>query len=210
MRVRSVRVYADNETYRVLRGLVTPLSLMKQSRLRPGFLLFHCNLYLFGGRDEGDRPQKASERLSLASLQWQSISPMLSGRAEFNPCFLRNCFYLCGGYCDDVEKYDPVADIFTYLRMVYGNSGSRYTQSTCAVAEDDNLTIIYQTGLWKLDLDRKKLAVFKLSMREVYSCTLPMLYNGKVYLTTIEKGPKCSIIDLKTAKFIVEISIPSN
>ena len=210
MWVRSVRLYADNETYRVLRGLVTALPLMKQSRLLPGFLLFHSNLYLFGGRDEGDRPQQASERLSLTSLHWQPITPMLSGRAEFNPCFLHNFIYLCGGYCGDVEKYDPVAEIYTYVRIVYANNGSRYTRTTCAVAEDDNLTIIYHTGMWKLDFYRKKLAVFEFYIPEVYSCSLPTLYNGKVYLTTIDKGPKCRIIDLKTATFISELSIPSN
>lgn len=210
MRVEIVRVYADNEAYRVLRGLVTSLPYMNLSRLRPGFLLFHRYLYLFGGRDEGDRPQQASERLCLSSLHWQSISPMLSSRAEFNPCFLRNYIYLCGGYSEDMEKYDPVAEIYTYLRIVYSWNGSRYTHTTCAIVEDGNLTVIYHIALWKLDLDRKKLAVFDFYKPEIYSCSPPMLYNGKVYISTFDKGPKCSFIDLKAPKFIVEISIPSN
>lgn len=181
---------------------------MVESRLRPGFLFFQSCVYLFGGRDEGDRPLRSCESLLSRSLQWKSFSPMLTARAEFNPCLLGSLIYLCGGFTYELEQYDPVADAYTCLGTAY--SGAYYSSSTCAVIEDGNLTILYRNDLWRLDLERKKLGLYEGHMGEVWSCTTPILCEGKLYLTSIEGQAKCRAIDLKAPKFRCLMSISNS
>ena len=183
---------------------------MVQSRLRPGFLYFQSCVYLFGGRDEGDRPLRSCERLLSRALNWQSCRPMLTARAEFNPCALQGLIYLCGGFAVDLEVYDPVADTYTCLQTAHISPNWGSPRTTCALVEEGNLVVLYENGLWRVDLVRKKLGVFECYSGEVWSCTSPLLYEGKLYLTSIEGQAKCRVIDLQVPKgaCLIEIQIP--
>ena len=57
----------------------------------------------------------ACERLELGTKQWHEVGNMVKQRWTFNPCEWNGEVYLCGGYSDTIETFDPRTYSFTLL-----------------------------------------------------------------------------------------------
>ena len=85
----------------------------------PGAQFLNNNLYIFGGRDAGRNHINWTYKLSK-SLQWEKMADMNQKRRYISngSVILNNQIWVCGGWDNSVEMYDPLTNEWKYMKWV--------------------------------------------------------------------------------------------
>lgn len=81
--------------------------------------------YVFGGNNGNKLLADAELLRRSVEPQWEALPPMTVARAAFNASEYRGRIYLCGGYTDHCEYYDPVALVYMQLPFVLPQNNSQ-------------------------------------------------------------------------------------
>jgi len=113
-------------------------------------------VFVFGGESAGTghtRNLAACEKWTMGPDTWSDLPSMEKERWCFNPCEFRNTVYLCGGYTDLIEAFNPQTSTFSVMRPLFPESSS----SSVSIVAKGRLVVLslHYVSVW--DLDREQL-----------------------------------------------------
>lgn len=113
-----------DSAYRLLSdGRVIQLKDLCQAREAHGILCCLSSVYVFGGDTNAGPPVLSGERLAIGDIQtlqdrsWTLLLNMNFGHSYFTPALYRGLVYLCGGYSNTSEVFNPLDDLFSVVAM---------------------------------------------------------------------------------------------
>ena len=129
---RVVRVECD--------GTVTWVQSLLWARIHLGAIVFHREVYVFGGIGSGFLPLKSVEKFDLSPQGSEECPPMSETRFLFSPCRDSHSIYITGGWGEPLlEVFCPLSQQYTRLTFAVQHSRSISTvqaDSLCVISED--------------------------------------------------------------------------
>lgn len=154
----------DNESikkaYIIAEGEWNPYSCadMSESRYNQGVWWDAAQGYVlvFGGESASQNHTRSlaeCERWSLNTDTWSALPSMAKPRWRFNPCEFRLIVYLCGGYTDLIEAFDPQTSTFSVLTVRFPALSS----SSVSIVSENRLVVLSSKFETVYDLEGKQL-----------------------------------------------------
>lgn len=148
------------------------------------------SVQIFGGtRHEGFSKSalRECEEVSLGDGYSLELPSMRDGRSSFNPCEFHMILYLCGGFIDSVEAFDPYSRAFV---PIYFDLPEKFT-ACIAFTVNAELVVVSECYVSRYSVVEDTLVQYEAVKRQqegrhkVGSCMAPVVdaASGLVYIT---------------------------
>ena len=165
-------------------GSMTQLQSLCQAREAHGILCFLDSVYVFGGDTDAGPPVLSGERLILGDMTtlpgrtWSLLRNMRFGHSYFTPAVYKGLVYLCGGYSNTSEVFNPADEVFSVVRMRLTDP-----EHCWEVVQGDNLIIVsgYKMHVFAGPEGRQRIHREPGYTRDEYSSVPPVLVGNVAY-----------------------------